>query len=116
MKLNGKFKIDFIGVERIKYEIDGREIEGREIAYRVDQKYGNLKASKEAVDALEAEHIKPFTPIEVTITIDTEAINSRNYRVTGVSIDGRKISAPASATSGSDPVTAPGSEPPRAKK
>lgn len=94
MRLRGNFKIDFVGVERIKYEIDGQTVEGREIAFRSEQKYGNLKANKEAVEALEAAKLAPFTPVEVTITLDTDVNSSRNYRVTEVFKDGRKLYAP----------------------
>lgn len=107
MRLAGKFKVDFIGVERIQYNIDGNVVEGREIAYRTEQKYGNLKASKDAVEKLEGAGLAPFTPIVVEITIDTDVPNSRNYRVTGVDL---------SSVSGSSKSPAPVSDPVEASK
>lgn len=96
MKLKGKFQCDFLGVERIIYEIDGQKVEGREIAVRADQKYGNIKASREAVEKIEASGIRPFTPVSFEITIDTDTPSSRNYRITGVEITNGRDTAPGS--------------------
>lgn len=92
MKLKGKFKADFLGVERIMYEIDGQKVEGREIAIRSEQKYGNVKASREAVEKIESSGIAPFTSVVFEITIDTDTPSSRNYRITGVEVENRPVS------------------------
>lgn len=117
MRLAGRFSFDYVSAERIKYNINGEEVEGKELAIRYDQKYMNVRASRGVVEAIEAAGIKPFTPISATIVIDTDVKSERNYRIMEVYKDGQRLYSPEEQKNrnGSAVSPASGGDPGRAQ-